>query len=88
MMRSPLSVLALLAVAAILLPSSAATDRITLRLEKVTCREALLALQRAAGVPLELNGWEAPDEAAERPALRDVDQRASFAWQAAPLGDA
>ena len=58
MSRSFASILLGLAAAVALGPARAHESRISLKLEKVTCQEAALALQRASGVPIEIEPWQ------------------------------
>jgi len=67
----------------------AANPRVTLKLESVTCPEALDALARATGVTIDLQGVQRsvrpPAGRASGPQAK-LNERASFQWTNAPLG--
>lgn len=67
----------------------AANPRVTLKLERVTCEQALEALNRVSGVSITLAGVQRPaDPARGRIAGPQavLDEPASFEWTNAPLG--
>lgn len=86
--RSDLPVLVLALAALVGAPASAANPKLSLKLEAVTCRQAVDALVKATGVPINLNELRAGPGAAPRLDGDQTAKRASFDWSKARLGQA
>lgn len=88
-MRRVSALLLLLIAAALVVPVAASAPHLSLKLEKVTCQEAVLALQRASGVPIELKPWESSGiPGAIEPSNQTLEERASFDWSNASFARA
>ncbi len=89
MSRSAALGLLMVTTAVLLMPAWGGDSHLGLKLEKVSCQEAVLALQRASGIPIELKPWEPTDiPGGVDPPLVSLEDPASFDWSGATFATA